>query len=325
MHIYQEILDARRRIEGKVLRTPLLHSAALSALTGGQVFLKMESEQRTGSFKLRGATNKIYWLEERNDRSAVFTASTGNHGLGVASALSATGRQGCIVVPRQAASTKVRALKALGVKVEQHGDDCFVSETYARQRAEAEGAVYISPYNDPQIIGGQGTVACELLEQLPEKPDNIFVTVGGGGLIAGIGTYLRNEQPDCRIYGCQPALSAEMALSVQRNTYTTVEARETLSDASAGPFEADSITFPLCRDIVDEFFLAEEDRIGRGICWMLDHERKLVEGAAAVALAPLLRDPKRWRGQCSVVVICGGNISREKLRLVLEDHRADPS
>ncbi len=318
MEILSEIRTAIRRLEGRVLRTPLLHAPALSKLCGGKVFLKMESEQRTGSFKLRGAFNKILFLEETGDGRPVITASTGNHGLGVARALRDTGKDGIIVVPENASEVKVNGLKVLGATVERHGRDSFAAETFARSRAEKEGWTYISPYNDPQVIGGQGTAAVEAVEQSANPFDNAFVTVGGGGLISGMGSWLKEHMPECRLYGCQPSRSPEMALSVQRREYTTVEPQETLWDGSAGAFERDAITYPLCRDLVDEFLLAEEKEISAGIRWALDHERKLIEGAAAVAIAPLLREPERWEGQTSLVVICGGNISREKLKTVLE-------
>ena len=317
MDIFQEVISARQRIEAHTLKTPLLYSHYLSHRVGGQVYLKMESEQHTGSFKARGALNKLVWLARQDDHAPIITASTGNHGLGVARALQITRRKGRIVLPENTVATKREALEAYGADIEQHGDDCFVSESYARRRASEEGWTYISPYNDPQVIGGQGTVAIEIAEQLPERVDNVFVTVGGGGLIAGIGSYLKKVHPEVRLLGCQPENSPEMALSVRTGQYTTVEPQETLSDASAGAFEETSITFPLCRQVVDEFFLVPEPAIADHIRLLLARERKLVEGAAAVAVAALLQDPARWRDQTSVVVICGGNISVDKLRGVV--------
>lgn len=317
MDLFQEVIDAKQRIEAYVLKTPLLYSNYLSDLIGGSVYLKMESEQYTGSFKARGALNKVAWLIRQGDPNPVITASTGNHGLGVARALKLLQREGRIVIPENTVSGKVEALDRYGADIERLGSDCFQSEVYARRRAEEKDWTYISPYNDPQVIGGQGTIGVEIAEQLPETVDNVFVTVGGGGLISGIGSYLKRVHSSVRILGCQPENSPEMALSIRRNEYTTVEPKETLSDASAGAFEEDSITFDVCKRVVDEFFLISEEKIAETIRNMLAKERKLIEGAAAVAVAALLREPERWKNQTSVVIICGGNISVDKLQSVL--------
>lgn len=317
MEIFQEVIQAKQRIEAYILKTPLLYSHHLSNLTGGKVYLKMESEQYTGSFKARGALSKITWLIRQGEKKPLITASTGNHGLGVARALTLLKRKGRIVIPENTVAGKAEGLKAYGVEIERHGADCFESELYAKKKAEEEGWIYISPYNDPQVIGGQGTAAMEIAEVFPREIHNVFVTVGGGGLISGIGTYLKTVHPKVNIFGCQPANSPEMALSVRRNAYTTVESKDTLSDASAGAFEEDSITYEICKNVVDEFFLIEENRIAETIRLALAKERKLIEGAAAVAAAPLLEDPQRWKNQNSVVVICGGNISTDKLQSVL--------
>jgi threonine dehydratase len=317
MDILQETLDARRRIEKHTLRTPLLHSPYLSERVGGRVHLKLESEQHTGSFKARGAFNKLAWLDEQRDRRFVITASTGNHGLGMARALGVLGREGRIVIPETTVATKADALAAYGADVERHGSDGFEAEVYARRRAEAEGWLYVSPYNDPQVIGGQGTTGTEVDEQLEGPIDNVFVTVGGGGLVSGVGAWLKSARSAVRIVGCQPERSPEMALSVRSGHYTRVEPRETLSDGSAGAFEEGSITFDLCRRVVDEFLLVTEEEIKSALRLVLARERKLVEGSAAVAVAALLQQPERWRGQTSVVIVCGGNVSVETLRHVL--------
>lgn len=317
MDIFQEVLNARQRTEAFLLQTPLLFSNYLSQLSGGRVYLKMESEQYTGSFKARGAMNKLLFLNEQDDHRPIITASTGNHGLGVARALGVLQREGRIVIPENTVQTKVEALRGYGADLEFHGSDCFRSEIYARGQSETEGWVYISPYNDPQVIGGQGTIAFEMVEQLQEPIDNVFVTVGGGGLISGIGSYLKQLHPGIRILGCQPANSPEMALSIRHGRYTTVETKDTLSDASAGAFEEDAITYDLCRKVVDEFFLIEEEDIAETLRLVLAKERKLIEGAAAVAVAAFLNNEERWKNQTSVIIICGGNISVDKVRKVL--------
>ncbi|MDX1666236.1 MAG: threonine/serine dehydratase [Saprospiraceae bacterium] len=318
MDILQEILNAERRTEPHLLVTPLLYSHYLSDLCDGEVYLKMESEQYTGSFKARGAINKLTWLLERKQASkTIITASTGNHGLGVARALNSLKMEGRIVVPENADENKVDALQQFGAEIEVYGKDCFESEIYAREKARKEDMVYVSPYNDPQVIGGQGTIGTEISRQLGYPIDNVLVTIGGGGLISGIGTYFKAVNPNIRVLGCQPKNSPEMTLSVRSGSYQTVEQQETLSDASAGPFEQDSITYPLCKELVDDFFLATEQQIASAIHLVLKRERKLIEGAAAVAVACFLKNIDRFREQTSVIVICGGNISEKNLRKVI--------
>lgn len=317
MNILPEILKASNRIQHYILKTPLLYSAQLSKLCEGKVYLKLESEQYTGSFKARGAMNKVLWLNEKGNEKGVITASTGNHGMGVARALSILEMKGKVVVPNNVVPAKYEALKSFGSEIQKYGDDCFVSETYAGDIAKNEGLTYISPYNDPQIIGGQGTVGVEIVEQHPAKIDNLFVTVGGGGLISGIGTYMKFISPETKIFGCQPENSPEMTLSVRTDSYVTVPSKDTLSDGSAGAFEEDSITFPICKAIIDEFFLVAEKEIAASINLILTMERKLIEGAAGVAVASFLQNVERFRGQTSVIVICGGNISKDKLKKIL--------
>jgi threonine dehydratase len=312
----EEVMAAHERIHPYILRTPLLYSHYLSRHTGGRVYLKMESEQYTGSFKARGAMNKLAWLNEHGDARPAVAASTGNHGLGMARAVALLGREGRIVVPENTATNKLEALRDLGALVEQHGANSLESEIYARAMAGRNNWIYVSPYNDAQVIAGQGTIAVEIDKQLPEAIDNVLVTVGGGGLVCGIAGYFKTCRPELRIIGCQPERSPEMARSVMEGRRVLVPPLETLSDASAGPFEENAITFPLCRRWVDEFLLTPEKSIGPTIRLLLEKERKLVEGAAAVAVAPLLLHPERWAGQTSVAIICGGNISVEKLRSI---------
>lgn len=313
----EKIRQAAHNIQPYVLRTPLLYSTWLSEMTGGKVYLKMESEQITGSFKARGATNKVLEVKSLTPEKKVITASTGNHGLGVAHACRQIGIKGKVVLPTNVVSTKQEALERSGIEVKLMGGDCFESEMYALKQAQRHPLVYISPYNDEAVIAGQGTVGLEIMEQLSEPPDNVFVTIGGGGLISGVAYACKGINPKVQIIGCQPALSPEMTLSVQSGQYTTVPAVPTLSDASAGAFEEESITYPMCKTLVDDFILASEVEIANGIIAVFEKERKVIEGAAAVAVSAMLKDPKKWKNQTSVIVVCGGNISRDKLVQVL--------
>jgi threonine dehydratase len=276
----------------------------------------MESEQYTGSFKARGSLNKLMWIQEQKLNKLPVTASTGNHGLGFARALDLLGMKGKIFLPENADTSKIEAIQSYGADLEFHGDDPYTTEMFARKTADENGWIYVSPYNDEQIIAGQGTIGIEILEKI-DQPDNILATVGGGGLISGIATYVKEKSPKTRIIGCQPENSPEMSASVRAGEYKEIESKPTLSDGSAGGFEKDSITFDLCKELVDEFILVSEKKIEKSIRQMISKHHKLVEGSAAVAVASLLQQPDKFANQSTVIVICGANISLDTLKEVL--------
>jgi len=312
----QHIERAEKRINPHILRTPLIRSAWLSNFCDGNVYLKLESEQYTGSFKARGSLNKLMWLKEQNISTMPVTASTGNHGLGFARALDLLDMKGKIFLPENAVSSKVDRISAFDADIEFFGQDCYDTELHARKMAEENGWIYVSPYNDEQIIAGQGTIGREIHQKILH-PDNILATVGGGGLISGIAAYIKDQSPETKIIGCQPENSPEMTLSVRAGTYLEIESKPTLSDGSAGGFERNAITFELCKKLVDGFILIPEDEIKNTIRLVIKHHSKLVEGAAAVAVASLLRNPEQFRDQSTVIILCGSNISIEKLREVI--------
>ena len=316
MFSIDQITDARERIKDNILNTPLLHSRWLSDACNGSVYLKMESEQYTGSFKARGSLNKLMWIQEQKLNKLPVTASTGNHGLGFARALDLLGMKGKIFLPENADTSKIEAIQSYGADLEFHGDDPYTTEMFARKTADENGWIYVSPYNDEQIIAGQGTIGIEILEKI-DQPDNILATVGGGGLISGIATYVKEKSPKTRIIGCQPENSPEMSASVRAGEYKEIESKPTLSDGSAGGFEKDSITFDLCKELVDEFILVSEKKIEKSIRQMISKHHKLVEGSAAVAVASLLQQPDKFANQSTVIVICGANISLDTLKEVL--------
>jgi len=318
MELLKEIEQAHNRIQDDVFHTPLINSHWLSNQCNGDVYLKLESEQITGSFKARGSLNKLKWIQEQNLDRLPVTASTGNHGLGFARACDLLGIKGKVFLPHNAVSSKVESIRAFDVEIEFHGDNPYTTETYARKCAEKNGWIYISPYNDTQIVAGQGTIGMEILNTIP-KPDNILVTVGGGGLISGIGTYVEDQSFNTNIIGCQPENSPEMSVSVRAGEYREVESKPTLSDGSAGGFERDSITFELCKKLVDDFILISEDEIADAIRSMIKQHSKLVEGSAGVAIASLLKHSDRFTDQTTVIVVCGANISQAKLQSVLCD------
>jgi threonine dehydratase len=303
------IEQAAERIRPYVRTTPLDHSPYLSRLMGGEVFLKLENVQHTGSFKVRGAMNKLLSLTPEQRQAGVSTASSGNHGAAVAYGARALGLRALIFVPEQAAPTKVAAIREYGAEVRfAGGDDVAQTETIARDYAAQHGLAYLPPYNDWEVVSGQGTIGLELLAQMPDV-DMVFVTVGGGGLIGGIASYLKAAPRPITIVGCLPERSPVMAASVEAGRIVDLPNLPTLSDGSAGGIEADSITFALCRDLVDEYVLVSEEEIGAALRMALDRLHFQIEGAAAVALAGLLKRQGALRGRRAAVILCGANIS----------------
>lgn len=316
MDILSKILQAERRIRPYILKTPLIRSNYLSKLSKGNVYLKLESEQVTGSFKARGSLNKLMAVAESDKNQFVITASTGNHGLGFARALKILEMNGRIVLPENAAASKVDALKSYGAEIEFYGQDSYEAEMFAKRQAQSNNFVWVSPYNDEEIIGGQGTIAMEMTSQL-SRIDNVLITIGGGGLISGIASYIKTVSPGTNVIGCQPENSPEMYLSVKAGKHQTYEKKETLSDGSAGGFEEDSITFDICKELVDDYYLISEEEIKEAIRLMIQQHGKLVEGAAGVAIGGFLKGMNRFHNQNTVIVVCGSNISTETLKKVL--------
>lgn len=311
------IAKAEERIRGHVLVTPLLESRVLSR-SEGRVYLKMESEQLTGSFKVRGSMNKVLSLTTSQRALGVVTASTGNHGLGVAYASMKAGIKALVFVPTYADKSKVQAIQGYGAEIRYLPGG--LSETrahaYAKQFALKENMMWVSPYNDESVIAGQGTIGVELLNQL-KSIDYVLVTVGGGGMIAGIATYLKTHSPSTKIIGCQPTNSAEMYHSVKAGEFKHMESLPTISDGSAGGFEEGSITFSLCQQLVDDWIVVTEKEIQAAMRLMFDNHHKLIEGAAGVAVAAYTQQRAIFKNATIAIVICGSNIATETVRELL--------
>lgn len=312
----QDVLAAAERIKPLARATPLDYSLGLSHLTGTHVYLKLEHLQHTGSFKLRGAGNKILSLAPEQLRQGVVAASTGNHGLGVCYAARQVGTAATIYLPEDVAEAKLTMMKELGGQPVLIAGDCLAAELTARRAAEASGQVFISPYNDPEVIAGQGTIGLELAQQLAPI-DVVFVAVGGGGLIAGIAAYLKAVSPHTRIVGCWPEGARAMYESLRAGRIIELSEAPTISESTAGGVEPSSITFPLCRQLIDEYVLVSEGEIGAALRLMAEQERWMIEGAAGVALAALLKERQRYAGQNVVVVLCGRNITLAKWRAAI--------
>ncbi|MEA3180188.1 MAG: threonine dehydratase [Gammaproteobacteria bacterium] len=284
---------------------------------GCSVLLKNEHLQPTGSFKIRGATNKIQILGEAARRTGVTTASTGNHGQAVARAGSLAGVPVTVYVAASAAQPKVDAIRALGAELVVVSGPPIGAELLARRHADEQGKIYISPYNDLDVIAGQGTLGMELIEQAPEL-DAVFISVGGGGLISGVGTALKNLSPRTRVIGVWPENSPCMLRAMEAGAIVDVDEKETLSDGTAGAVEPGSVTLPLCRAVIDETITVSEADIGRGMRMIADAEHWIVEGSAGVALAGLARRAEAFRGKKVAVVLCGRNIALERFLYAIE-------
>ena len=285
---------------------------------GPSVWCKLENLQHTGSFKVRGAANKLLSLSQQQRARGVVAASSGNAGAATAYMLGKLDAHGLVFVPENADPSKVANIERLGARVQRFSTDIAETEAHARAYAMEHNMIYVSPYNDTQVIAGQGTIACELVRQF-EHIDAVLVTVGGGGLISGIGSYLKTLYPATRIIGCWPANSDVMKRSIQAGRILDLPSQPTLSDGSAGGIEADAVTFDLCREVIDEFVTVTEAEIAAAMRGFHADHHMAIEGAAGVAVAA-------WRKICGrnadadanvVIVICGGNVDFTKLESVL--------
>lgn len=315
------IRAAAERLRPHVKETLVERSDVLAAMSGSRetaVWLKCENLQHTGSFKLRGACNKILTLSPDDLARGVVTASTGNHGRGVAHALEVVGARGTIYLPTIVSAGKLEALRRYpSVALELYSPDSDETEMHARKVAEESGRVYISPYNDLDVIAGQGTIGVELSRQCPAL-DAVFVSVGGGGLVSGIASYLKGMHPGIAIVGCWPEHATALYASLQADRIVSVPEKPTLSDATAGGLEPGSVTFDLVRELVDDCVLVSEAEIADAIRFVLVEHKLVIEGSAGVAVAAYRKAAARYAGQSVAVVLCGGNISPTRLRALLD-------
>lgn len=316
----QGIVDAAHlavtRIQGLVRRTPLVRSKHFSNSLAADVYLKLENRQRTGSFKLRGAANCLMSLPPEQRARGCVTASSGNHGAAVAFAMRELGITGPVFVPEQTSRAKVEVIRSYGGDVRYFGTDGLDTEEHARAYASREGLYYVSPYNDIAVIAGQGTCGIEMLAQAAGF-DAVFIAVGGGGLMSGVGSVLKSANPAVHIVACQPSASAVMAKSVAAGRILDLPSERTLSDGTAGGVEPGAMTFDICRELADEFILVDEDEISAAMREFIVAEGETIEGAAGVAIAAMLRSAATVRGLRVGVIVCGGNVSRDVLEAIL--------
>lgn len=309
--LFDAIKEAHQALRPQVRVTPLEYSPLLSQHSGCEIYLKCEHLQHTGSFKFRGASNKLRLLTDEQRQRGVITASTGNHGQAMALAGRLAGVKATIYAPEQAAAIKLEAIRALGGEVELIPGDALNAELAADSAAQQQGKIYISPYNDRQIIAGQGTCGMEMVEQQPDL-DAVFVAVGGGGLISGIATVLKKLSDKTQIIGCWPANATSMYTSLENGKIQEVAEQETLSDGTAGGVEPGAITFALCQQLIDQKVLVSEQEIKDAMRLIAHTDRWMIEGAAGVALAAALKQATLWQGKKVAVVLCGKNIVLKK-------------
>ena len=310
----QDIRDAAVRLQGQVLDTPCVESRTLSDIVGAQIFLKFENLQFTASFKERGACNKLTLLTQEERARGVIAMSAGNHAQGVAYHAQRLGIRAVIVMPRFTPGVKVERTRGVGAEVVLHGDTLEESRTHAYALAQAQGLVFVHPYDDLEVAAGQGTLALEMLHAVPDL-DTLVIAVGGGGLLAGVATAARALRPDIEIVGVQTARFPAMVNAIKGTHHPqgTSTIAEGIAVGTPGV-----LTVEIIRRLVDDMLLVDEGDIEQAVLMLLEIEKTLVEGAGAAGLAALVRYPERFKGKKVGLVLCGGNIDPLLLAAIIE-------
>jgi threonine dehydratase len=296
--------------------TPLEFSRYLSNEIKGEVWLKLDLVQRTASFKYRGAINKILSLTEDELAKGVVAASTGNYALAVAEAMRQRGQVATIYVARDMEESRLNLLRFHGLNVVIFGDGGWDAEKEARRVANEEGKIYVSPYNDPLVVGGQGTCGYEISQQLPDL-DAAFFACGGGGLLTGSAGWLKSHNPKIEAYGVSPANSPVMYEAMRTNKIVEMETFPTLADTCAGGVDLDSITLELCQRYVQEIVLLSEQEIEASIRLLFEEHRLVSEGSGALGVGGLLKRKEHFKGKKVVAVVCGRNIDLEVFKRII--------
>ena len=310
----QDIRDAAVRLQGHVLNTPCVESQTLSQIVGAQIFLKFENLQFTASFKERGACNKLTLLTPQERARGVIAMSAGNHAQGVAYHAQRLGIRAVIVMPRFTPGVKVERTRGFGAEVVLQGDTLEESRTHAYALAEAQGLVFVHPYDDVEVAAGQGTLGLEMLEVVPDL-DTLVIAVGGGGLIAGVATAARALRPDIEIIGVQTSRFPAMVNAVKGTHH--VQGTSTIAEGIAVGAPG-VVTLEVIQRLVNDMVLVDEGDIEQAVLMLLEIEKTLVEGAGAAGLAALLRYPERFKGKKVGLVLCGGNIDPLLLAAIIE-------
>ena len=310
------VLDAVERTKDYLTPTPLEFSRYLSDQIEGEVWLKLDLVQRTASFKYRGAVNKILSLTEEELDRGVVSASTGNYALAVAEAMRQRGRRATIYVAKDMEESRLNILRSHGLDLVIHGDLAWDAELEARRVGDEEGKVYVSPYNDPAVVGGQGTCGYEISQQLPDI-DAAFFACGAGGLLTGSAGWLKSHNPKIEAYGVSPANSPVMYESMRNSKMVSMDTEPTLADTCAGGVDLDSITLDLCLRHVDEILLLTEEEIAASIRLLFEQHRLVSEGSGALGVGGILKYKERFKGKKVVAVVCGRNIDLETFKKII--------
>ena len=315
MKLWKEIEVARNKIRRAILRTPMIYSDTFSRLTGKEVFLKLENLQKTGSFKIRGAYYKLSQFTPSMKKRGVVAASAGNHAQGVALASSILGIHSTLVMPEGVSLAKQMATQAYGGEIVLFGQNTEEALHYAKRLTEG-GKCFVHPFDDEQVIAGQGTMGLEILEEVPGV-EAIIVPIGGGGLVSGIATIVKKRKPNVKVIGVQSSQVPSAYYSLKRKRIVEVKAKPTLADGIAVQ-RVGEITFPLIQKGVDEIVTVEEDEIASAILMLMERKRIVAEGAGATPLAALLSKRLKTRLKKIVLVISGGNIDFHLLDRIIE-------
>jgi len=316
LNVPQLVHEAHERCQEHLSPTPLEYSMYLSRQIDGEVWLKLDSMQRTSSFKFRGALNKILSLTEEELEQGVVTASTGNYALAISEAVRIRNHRATIYVAEDLDSSRLDLLRAHGLDLVIFGDGAWDAEKEARRVAEEEGRIYVSPYNDPIVVGGQGTCGYEISKQLPDL-DAAFFACGGGGLLGGSAGWLKSHNPEVEAFGVSPANSPVIYESMRTGKIVEMETFPTLADTCAGGLDLDSITLEICQRYAEEVMLLTETEIEASIRLLFEQHRLVVEGSAALAVGALLKYRERFKGKKVVAVVCGRNIDLEVFKRII--------
>jgi len=316
LDLAQLVQEAYERSKDYLTPTPLEFSRYLSDEIDGEVWLKLDLVQRTASFKFRGAINKILSLTEAELDGGVVSASTGNYALAVAEAMRLRNRRATIYVGNDMDESRLEILRAHGLDLVVFDGDAWGAEKEARRVGDEEGKTYVSPYNDPIVVGGQGTCGYEIAQQLPDL-DAAFFACGAGGLLTGSSAWLKSHNPDIQTYGVSPANSPVMYESVRNKKMISMDTEPTLADTCAGGVDLDSVTLDLCLRYVDEMMLLTEDEIAASIRLLFEQHRLVSEGSGALGVGGILKTKERFKGKKVVAVVCGRNIDLEVFKKII--------
>ena len=310
------VQQARERINGFIYNSPCRHSLELSEMTGQEIYLKLDNAQRTGAFKERGALNKILTLSDGEKRQGVVAASAGNHAQAVAYHACARGIRAQIVMPLMTPLVKAAATKAFGAEVVLHGANYDEAYSFALESCAAQGMTFLHPFDDAEVINGQGSIGLELLEHVPDL-EAVVVPIGGGGLIGGVACAIKESKPHVRVLGVQTERLPSMLRATEAGHPVTIPASATVADGIAVR-RAGDLTLPLVQRYVDEIVTVDEEEIANAILVLLEKEKTLAEGAGAVAMAALLQHKTSLRGKKTAALVCGGNIDVSLLAKIIE-------